>query len=429
MSTAHEQDNKIHELSGQDLLRHLRGKWEPLPNKTLFGLMLAGLKVRVMRSTITMVSIVLAIAFLSYMGLSGALAYSLSSGVRELEESRGPELSSVRQAAHQLESVKPSAVLKMDVLKEAGRQLGWTEVDEVQRELKALEGRIQKDLRTSLDRIQATYSAMAKEDREGSSVEISLNRAKQQMESAVAQAEVLRELLLMAEAVQVKQLSEAQTQLIVSKVDKAWSDSMASIQRQGRVDSQYTNGLVYLIHQLQGVGYPESTQVIRDFLDVEAKLQVANDLTMILHRAGVNIQETLGGSQMDTWLIVMSLLLCTVGIANAMLMSVTERFREIGTMKCLGASDSLVVKIFLMESSMLGVIGAFIGMILGIVVSLLAALIQYGSYGLVYFPISSGLNILLSSLGVGVLLAIMGTVYPALLASRMKPVDALRVDE
>ena len=49
------------------------------------------------------------------------------------------------------------------------------------------------------------------------------------------------------------------------------------------------------------------------------------------------------------WLVSMSLIVCVVGIANAMLMSVTERFREIGTMKCLGALDGFVVRLFLLE--------------------------------------------------------------------------------
>ena len=46
-----------------------------------------------------------------------------------------------------------------------------------------------------------------------------------------------------------------------------------------------------------------------------------------------------GISTKDIWLIIMSLIVCVVGIANSMLMAVTERFREIGTMKCLGALD------------------------------------------------------------------------------------------
>jgi len=52
----------------------------------------------------------------------------------------------------------------------------------------------------------------------------------------------------------------------------------------------------------------------------------------------------------DNWLVVLSLLVCLVGIANAMLMSVTERFREIGTMKCMGALDGFIIKLFILES-------------------------------------------------------------------------------
>ena len=52
-------------------------------------------------------------------------------------------------------------------------------------------------------------------------------------------------------------------------------------------------------------------------------------------------------TQKHTWLVVMSLLVSAVGITNSMLMSVTERYKEIGTMKCLGALDSFIVKLFL----------------------------------------------------------------------------------
>jgi len=152
-------------------------------------------------------------------------------------------------------------------------------------------------------------------------------------------------------------------------------------------------------------------------------------LTTLLRRAGVNIESTLQGGIADTWVIIMALMLCTVGIANAMLMSVTERFREIGTMKCLGAQDSLVVKLFLLESAFLGIAGAVMGILLGLGVTLAAGWLQFGGYVFAGFPIREGINVMGLALLAGILLAVVGTLYPAVLAARMKPVDALRIDE
>ncbi|MFW6059828.1 MAG: ABC transporter permease [Phycisphaeraceae bacterium] len=155
----------------------------------------------------------------------------------------------------------------------------------------------------------------------------------------------------------------------------------------------------------------------------------AADLRRLLASAGVDVQRTLEGDTSNTWLIVMALLTCAVGIANAMLMSVTERFREIGTMKCLGAPDALVVKLFLLESSFLGVIGAALGIIVGVLVALLAAVLQFGAFGVSYFPQLEALQVVAGSVVAGMILAVIGAVYPAAVAARMTPVDALRVEE
>ena len=85
-----------------------------------------------------------------------------------------------------------------------------------------------------------------------------------------------------------------------------------------------------------------------------------------------------GISTKDIWLIVMSLIVCVVGIANSMLMAVTERFREIGTMKCLGALDGFVVRLFLLESGFQGFSGALIGALIGTLGAVLLGLKDYG---------------------------------------------------
>ena len=152
-------------------------------------------------------------------------------------------------------------------------------------------------------------------------------------------------------------------------------------------------------------------------------------VNVLLYDAGVNIEATLEGNPRDTWLIVMALLTCTVGIANAMLMSVTERFREIGTMKCLGATDGLVVHLFLIESLFLGIVGTVIGAVVGLLIALGVTGGQYGGVTLAHFPWLSEVEVLGWGMVAGVLLSVIGAVGPAWKAARMQPVEALRVEE
>ncbi len=77
------------------------------------------------------------------------------------------------------------------------------------------------------------------------------------------------------------------------------------------------------------------------------------DAYQILVKAGYDIvpgAESIATSAKQRWIVILSLLVCIVGIINAQLMSVTERFREIGTMKCLGALDRFIVRLFVLEA-------------------------------------------------------------------------------
>ena len=130
----------------------------------------------------------------------------------------------------------------------------------------------------------------------------------------------------------------------------------------------------------------------------------------------------------QSWLIGLSLLVCVVGIANAMLMSVTERFREIGTMKCLGALDSFIIKLFLLESTFQGVVGTSIGIVIGLLMTLGLTLLAYGNYVFSYFPSGGILQAALASLVAGTLLSLIGAMLPAYKAAKMEPVEAMRSD-
>ena len=128
------------------------------------------------------------------------------------------------------------------------------------------------------------------------------------------------------------------------------------------------------------------------------------------------------------WLMALSIILCLAGIANTMLMSVNERVREIGTLKCLGALDRFVVRIFLLEGVLVGVIGSLLGAVIGY----LLTLVQVGL--VLEFPLLSArlcadaLRYVPAAVGAGTVLTVLAAIYPAYVAARMKPVDAMRVE-
>ena len=130
----------------------------------------------------------------------------------------------------------------------------------------------------------------------------------------------------------------------------------------------------------------------------------------------------------QVWLVTLSLLVCVVGITNAMLMAVTERYREIGTMKCLGALDKFIVELFLLESAFQGFVGSLGGVIMGALFMTVSMISAYGSEPLSVFPLMAVFQYGLYSLGAGVFLSIIGAIYPAYRAAKMDPADAMRTE-
>jgi|SaaInl4_150m_RNA_FD_contig_31_1403105_length_1320_multi_4_in_0_out_0_2 putative ABC transport system permease protein len=130
----------------------------------------------------------------------------------------------------------------------------------------------------------------------------------------------------------------------------------------------------------------------------------------------------------QAWLVIISLLVCVIGIANAMLMSVTERYKEIGTMKCLGALDVFVIELFLLESGLQGLIGSFLGSLAGVFLILLSTALKEGFVVIGILPwVQIMINVLLGTVA-GVILTLMGAGFPAFRASLMVPADAMRTE-
>jgi putative ABC transport system permease protein len=116
-----------------------------------------------------------------------------------------------------------------------------------------------------------------------------------------------------------------------------------------------------------------------------------------------------------------SLLVGGIGVMNIMLVSVTERIREIGLRKAVGATPRAIRRQFLLEASVLGLAGGLLGVVLGIA----------GAKILPHFisnPISISATAAAGAIAVAVAIGIGFGVYPASRAARLAPIDALRTE-
>lgn len=125
----------------------------------------------------------------------------------------------------------------------------------------------------------------------------------------------------------------------------------------------------------------------------------------------------------EMWLIGTSLLMCLVGITNSMLMSVAERYREIGTIKCLGASDGFIVRVFFLEAVLLGFCGSLAGSFAGTVLMLAVTHLQGGRAS-----IAACAEILGQGVLIGVVMTVASAIAPAIQAAKMPAAAALRVE-
>jgi len=122
-----------------------------------------------------------------------------------------------------------------------------------------------------------------------------------------------------------------------------------------------------------------------------------------------------------------SLLVGSVGVMNTMFTSVLERTKEIGVMKAVGAKNSHVLTIFLIESGLMGLVGGIVGILLGLALSTIASSLIGRFFGISLAIVASPTLILSTLVGSFSIGAIAG-LWPAWRAAKLPVVDALRYE-
>lgn len=153
--------------------------------------------------------------------------------------------------------------------------------------------------------------------------------------------------------------------------------------------------------------YFEDEDLYRVFSQDEM-LEVLNETTSML-------TAMLGG------IAGISLLVGGIGIMNIMLVTVTERTREIGVRKAIGAGRANIMFQFLIESSVMSGVGGLIGVALGIIVSYVISNMMEITY-------KTNAPVILVAFGFSLAVGVFFGLYPANKASKLKPVDALRAE-
>ncbi len=120
-----------------------------------------------------------------------------------------------------------------------------------------------------------------------------------------------------------------------------------------------------------------------------------------------------------------SLIVGAVGILNTMYMSVTERTKEIGTMKAIGATNNQIRNLFLLESGIIGLVGGVIGIILGFIISELTG-IGIRQFAEIPFSTAYSPTLIIGTLIFSFFIGAIAGYLPAKKAYKLQPVEALR---
>ncbi len=129
-----------------------------------------------------------------------------------------------------------------------------------------------------------------------------------------------------------------------------------------------------------------------------------------------------------TGIASISLLVGGIGIMNIMLVSVTERTREIGIRKAMGAKEKTILAQFVTEAATTSALGGTLGIVLGYIVSAIANQVLPMFTDGMDITVSPSFNSIAAAFGISVFIGVLFGYLPAKRAARLNPIDALRYD-
>jgi ABC-type antimicrobial peptide transport system permease subunit len=178
------------------------------------------------------------------------------------------------------------------------------------------------------------------------------------------------------------------------------------------VRAESLNDAVQLVDWLDGLGY--QVESLKTILDMANR--------------GMIILQTMLGS-----VGAVALLVASIGIANTMIMAVYERTKEIGILKAVGAAPGQIRGLFVIEASLIGLLGGILGVILGWLLGrflnwLILEILRWQEMPMqgTFFVLSWWL--VLAALAFATLVGLLAGLYPAARAARLAPLDALRYE-
>jgi len=195
----------------------------------------------------------------------------------------------------------------------------------------------------------------------------------------------------------------------------------------GTMDKLYGGGDKASLLLVEVFEDADVSQVATEIEDAFTAKDIAST-TITTEEISNRVNNVLGTIQIAlAGIAAISLLVGGIGVMNTMYTAVLERTREIGIMKAVGARNGQVLRLFLIESGLLGLVGGTIGTVVGIVLSLFAGRFIDQALSAPFAP-SFRPVLIIGAVGFSFVLGSISGVLPARQASRLQPVEALRYE-